>query len=170
MRQNGNKVLQCNSLRVKIMLDGDDYVNRNLDAVDAVINQPKKKLGRPEYKVNEKDYAIIRALAIGRARSQEYIAKYIGITVKTMMKHYADLFEETKDTRNDEVENSLYLQATVKQEFRATAYYLEKNYREKYGPEINSDEVDQSEFLAAISKVLKPEIDKVNPEPKEDNQ
>jgi hypothetical protein len=131
----------------------------------------RKKMGRPAYIPNDTDYKLVRALAVGRGRSHDYIARYIGITRSTLLKYYSDLLHETKDTRNEEVENSLYIQAAVKQEFRATAYYLEKNYREKYGQD-PSGEVDQSEFLAAISKVLKPgvtTIDKVNPEPV-DNQ
>lgn len=116
------------------------------------VGDVKPKKGRPAYKPTEIHHAVVRALAIGGGRSQDYIAHYIGITKKTLVKHYKTLLEEVKGERNDEVENALYVNAVARMNIKAQMFYLEKNMPEKYGKfsEIGNADEDKAQILKQL--------------------
>jgi len=70
----------------------------------------KGKAGRPTYKVNEKDFNIIKQMTISGI-PQANIGRCIGMDVKTMKKYYKDLIDQSADMANSEVAQSLFNQA-----------------------------------------------------------
>lgn len=106
----------------------------------------KNKGGRPSYQPNEKHYAIVHALCCFGA-NHRYIAQKIGISANTLRKHYRKLLDECHEQRNDEVEKSLFLNATVRSDFRAQAYWLENHARDRYGNTTVDTQQESSEDI-----------------------
>lgn len=74
------------------------------------VEEKKKGPGRPQYEPNEVDRKIVEALTLSGV-PQEQTAKMIGITKKTLTKHYRSEVTETTIKRNAQVVGSLYQSA-----------------------------------------------------------
>ena len=130
-------------------VDNDDFEG------EATIN----KGGRPEYVPNEYDEGQLTAfLSIGFPHRQ--IALYMKRSIKTLKKHYPELFETVGNTedRTNMVENGLWYNAVHKLNVVAQIAWLKAHRRELYSEKAQqqdtNNEMNPSEFLAALSKNL----------------
>lgn len=109
--------------------------------------------GRPEYKVNDTDYEIVKALCLFGA-PQTTIANYIGIATKTLCKHYHELLANCKEDKNGAMEMSLYrkgLQGSVE----AQKFWLSSHQKDLYGVTGARDSnLDAKELLREIADQL----------------
>jgi hypothetical protein len=67
--------------------------------------------GRPEYVPTDKDRAFVRAMSMAGAQ-HERMAEVIGITAKTLRKHFRHELDYGRDQANANVVANLYRQAT----------------------------------------------------------
>lgn len=113
------------------------------------------KVGRPQYIPNEKHYQIVRALCLFGA-PHEYIAYYVGISAKTLRKHYPELLKDCKEDKNYSVESSLFIQA-LRGNVDACKYWLDNHLKDKYNK--NPQQADpgannNQEFLNSLAGIL----------------
>ncbi len=82
----------------------------------------KKPQGRPEHVATEQTRKQVKAL-VGYGLKQEDIARLIGITFKTLQKHYLEEIQIGKASANAEVINSLF-QSIKKGNVTAQIFWL----------------------------------------------
>lgn len=118
----------------------------------------KNKGGRPSYKRNDKDEGALEALlSIGFPHRQ--IQLYMQTNIKTLRKHYPDLFDKApdKEEKTAMVENSLWYNAVVRLNVVAQLAWLRAYKRELYSEQAQKqqpNEFDPNEFLAALARNL----------------
>lgn len=132
-------------------VDNDDFHNDETPEVN--------KGGRPPYEPNEYDEGLLTAfLSIGFPHAQ--IALYMKKNIRTLKKHYPELFETIMNTADKTamVENGLWYNAVHKLNVVAQIAWLKAHRRELYSERAqqqdNSNDMNPNEFLKALSKNL----------------
>lgn len=111
--------------------------------------------GNTKYRRSPKDVRIVTGL-IGLGATKSYIAKCLGVTVKTLTEHYEQEFIQTHASTRAKVFNSLITLATKKDpNFKAIELYLkcqegwvEKQKQVKKTPDKASSKKDQQKIDA----------------------
>lgn len=110
------------------------------------------KGGRPEYEPNERDELVVRALCLFGA-NHVWISSYIGITAKTLRKHYPELLANCKADKNGAANSALFVQV-IRGNMDAIKFWLEHNDPQYKKGGSGEQDLDKVEFLANIAKVL----------------
>lgn len=98
----------------------------------------KKSIGRPEHIPTDQNRKQVKTL-VGYGLRQEDIAKLIGITFKTLQKHYLEEIQTGKATANAEVVNCLF-QSIKKGNVIAQIFWLKTQCKWKDTEVIQSDD------------------------------
>lgn len=109
--------------------------------------------GRPEHEYSDKIAAQLESL-ITFGIPQEDIASYVGISIKTLKKHYADIFENCKECRHAKVKHALFYQATKLNIPASTIFYLKTQCSDEFSekPKENVDEgTVQDDILSTVA-------------------
>ncbi len=127
---------------------------------DELSRKEKSKGGRKAYERNEKDEAALTALVVTGA-PQRLISWYMQIDIKTLKKHYDDVFNlppNDNESKTNMVEYSLFYQAAYMKNIGACIFWLKAHrpqlYAERFQGKGETD-IDQGELLACIAKALK---------------
>ncbi len=103
-------------------------------------------MARPEHQYDEKIAAEIKAL-LTFGVNKERISQYVGMSKKTLLKHYAEIIETTIPNRDEAVEASLFYNATVRHNVHAQIFYLSTQCYRKYGKAAQEQQVEEPKPL-----------------------
>lgn len=120
-------------------------------------DMPKNKGGRPSYEPNEYDEGQLAALlAVGFPHRQ--ISLYMKKDIKTLRKHYPELFETNlkKEDKTAMVENSLWYNAVYRHNVVAQLAWLKAHKKELYSEKAQqvSNEMDSVELFGELARNL----------------
>lgn len=97
--------------------------------------------GRPQHEYSEKIAIEIKALlTFGIAKAR--ISSYVGLSEKTLIKHYSEIIENTLPNRDEAVEASLFHNATVRHNVAAQIFYLSTQCYRKYGKAAQEQQIE----------------------------
>jgi len=106
----------------------DVFVRNRYMSAQLVDSKGKKKTGRPSHKPTEQTRQTVRDLS-AFGITHEHIARRLGITHETLVKHYKDDLEDGHINAVMNVANALYHQATVMQIPASTMFFLKTRGR-----------------------------------------
>ena len=120
---------------------------------------PHKAKTKPKHIVTDKSKAEVAAL-ISFGNTQEDIAKYLGIGVSTLSRHYADVMATALLKANAQVANRLYKKATEENDLAAQIFWLKTRARWRTADSENLIE-EQSKIKDELNRI-KQELDEKN--------
>ena len=114
------------------------------------------KVGRPAYEPNEYDEGQLAALlAVGFPHRQ--ISLYMKKDMKTLRKHYPELFETNlnKEDKTNMVENSLWYNAVYRHNVVAQLAWLKAHKKELYSEKAQEKQTNESDPNALFAELAK---------------
>jgi len=124
---------------------------------DTKDDKQNSKMGRPQYQRTPYDEGKLEGfLEINLPHT--LIALYLMVNIKTLKKHYPELFESApkKVDKTDLVENALFFNAVYKHNVVAQIAWLKAHRHESYGDRVNRTDTELSvpDLFAELSKTL----------------
>lgn len=111
----------------------------------------KNKGGRPEHEFDKVIAGKLEAL-ITYGVPQENLAAYIGVSLKTLKKHYKEIFQNCQANQKEAVRAALFYQATKLNIPASTIFWLKT--RDELFQEKGSEPDNTGEFLEAIARTI----------------
>lgn len=112
---------------------------------------PHKPKTKPKHVVTDKTKAEVSAL-ISFGNTQEDIARYLDISVSTLIRHYEDVMATALLRANAQVANKLYKKATEENDLSAQIFWLKTRARWRTS---DSDQIveDQAKIKEELNRI-----------------